>query len=39
MFHVLPPRDYFVSLLYHVVAHKGVMTPDYARRLVDLLAQ
>ena len=38
MFHVLPPRDYFVSLLYHVVAHKGVMTPDYARRLVDLAA-
>lgn len=32
MFHVLPPRDYFVSLLYHVVAHKGVMTPDDARR-------
>ncbi len=38
MFHVLSPRDYFVSLLYHVVAHKGVMTPDYARRLVDLAA-
>ena len=36
MFHVLAPRDYFVSLLYHVVAHKGVMSPDYARRLVDL---
>jgi GT2 family glycosyltransferase len=36
MFHVLPPRDYFVSLLYHVVAHKGVMSPDYAHRLVDL---
>ena len=25
-----------MSLLYHVVAHKGVMSPDYARRLVDL---
>jgi GT2 family glycosyltransferase len=39
MFHVLPPRDYFVSLLYHVVAHKGVMSPDYAHRLVDLAAK
>ena len=39
MFHVLPPREYFVSLLYHVVAHKGVMTPDYAHRLVELAAR
>jgi len=39
MFHVLPPRDYFVSLLYHAVAHKGVMSPDYAQRLVALAAE
>ena len=39
MFHVLPPRDYFVSLLYHAVAHKGVMSPDYAQRLLALAAE
>ena len=39
MFYVLPPRDYFVSLLYHAVAHKGVMSPDYAHRLVGLAAE
>jgi hypothetical protein len=39
MFHVLPPREYFLSLLYHVVAHKGVMANDYAARLVDLAAR
>jgi GT2 family glycosyltransferase len=39
MFHVLPPRDYFVSLLYHAVAHKGVMSADYAQRLLALAAE
>ncbi len=36
MFWVLEPADYFLSLLYHAVHHKGVMREDYAERLVAL---
>ncbi|HZQ82086.1 MAG TPA: hypothetical protein VFB25_08930 [Gaiellaceae bacterium] len=36
MFHVLPPREHFLSLLYHVVVHKGVMSADYAAKLATL---
>jgi hypothetical protein len=38
MFHVLPPREHFLSLLYHVVVHKGVMSADYAAKLTSLAA-
>ncbi|MFN0153498.1 MAG: protein kinase domain-containing protein [Gaiella sp.] len=38
MFWVLEPKDYFLSLLYHVVHHKGVMREDYAERLTALAA-
>ena len=36
MFHVLPPREHFLSLLYHVAVHTGVMSADYAARLTSL---
>jgi hypothetical protein len=38
MFHVLPAREHFLSLLYHVVVHKGVMSADYAAKLTSLAA-
>jgi GT2 family glycosyltransferase len=36
MFFVLPPREHFLSLLYHATVHKGVMSADYAQKLVLL---
>jgi hypothetical protein len=36
MFYVLPPKEHFLSLLYHAVVHKGVMTADYAAKLAAL---
>ncbi|HWB23113.1 MAG TPA: glycosyltransferase [Gaiellaceae bacterium] len=39
MFFVLPPREHFLSLLYHVVVHKGVMSADYAHKLQGLAAE
>ena len=36
MFFVLPPREHFLSLLYHAAVHKGVMSADYARKLTAL---
>ena len=39
MFFVLPPRQHFLSLLYHVVVHKGVMSADYASKLTGLAAE
>jgi GT2 family glycosyltransferase len=39
MFFVLPPREHFLSLLYHAVVHKGVMSADYAKKLIELAAE
>ena len=36
MFYVLPPLEHFLSLLYHVTVHKGVMSADYAAKLTAL---
>jgi GT2 family glycosyltransferase/ADP-heptose:LPS heptosyltransferase/tetratricopeptide (TPR) repeat protein len=39
MFFILPPREHFLSLLYHAVYHKGFIAPDYAARLASLAAE
>ncbi len=39
MFFVPPPPEHFLSLLYHVVVHKGVMSADYAHKLRSLAAE
>jgi GT2 family glycosyltransferase len=39
MFFVLPAKEHFLSLLYHVVVHKGVMSADYAAKLKGLAAE
>jgi GT2 family glycosyltransferase len=39
MFFVLPPREHFLSLLYHVVVHRGVLSADYAHKLQALATE
>ncbi len=39
MFFILPPREYFLSLLYHAIYHKGLIAPEYAARLASLAAE